>query len=280
MNGDFLDRRETGWISNGLELLSGSLFVGLAFFAGRVAFAQCENCCATPCENQCGLICLDGLVCEGEDPTPMICVDGDPYCWNTPIIIDPLGQGFHLTSAKEGVTFSFVTGTPVQTSWTDPNYSNAWLALDRNGNGVIDNGTELFGSLTPQPPGSSPNGYKALAVFDDPKNGGNGNARIDPGDAVYSSLLLWIDRNHDGISQPDELFTLPEAGIFAIGLNYVEDDKTDQFGNEFRYRAPIWDKVGEDDSKCYDVLLLTVPPGLQQASQSANSNGAPASKAQ
>jgi hypothetical protein len=110
--------------------------------------------------------------------------------------------------------------------------------------------------------------------------GGNGNGRIDPGDAVYSSLRLWVDRNHNGISEPDELFTLPEAGIFAIGLNYVEDDQTDQYGNEFRYRAPIWDKAGADDSKCYDVLLLTVPPGLQQATQSANGNSASASKAQ
>jgi hypothetical protein len=185
-----------------------------------------------------------------------------------------LGQGFHLTNPKDGVTFSFAKGAPVQTSWTDKNYSNAWLALDRNGNGVIDDGTELFGEYTPQPPGQNPNGYKALAVFDDPQNGGNGNGRIDPGDAVYSSLLLWIDRNHNGISEPDELLTLPEAGVFAIDLTYVEDDLTDQFGNKFRYQANIWDKAGEEDSKCYDVLLLDVPPKLQQTTQPSSSNSA------
>jgi len=173
---------------------------------------------------------------------------------------------------KGGVAFSFVEGEPVETSWTDQNYSNAWLALDRNGNGTIDSGKELFGDLTPQPASAAPNGYKALAVFDDPKNGGNGNGRIDPGDAVYSSLRLWVDRNHNGISEPGELFTLPEAGVFAISLQYSEDDRTDAFGNKFRFMARIWDKNGQDDHKCYDVLLMTAPPPAQQASQSGSTS--------
>lgn len=168
-----------------------------------------------------------------------------------PIVIDPLGQGFHLTSVANGVRFSF-GGKVVQTSWTDDDYSNAWLVLDRNGNGTIDNATELFGNYTPQPPGPDPNGFKALAVFDDPRNGGNGNGRIDPGDAIYSSLRLWIDRNHDGISQPDELIPLAHAGVFAIELTYVQTDKTDELGNHFRYLAHIWDKASWTDPRCYD----------------------------
>jgi hypothetical protein len=71
-----------------------------------------------------------------------------------------------------GVKFTF-NGTLLQTSWTNPSYSNAWLALDRNGNGKIDDASELFSEFTPQPPSANPNGYKALAVFDDPRNGGN-----------------------------------------------------------------------------------------------------------
>jgi hypothetical protein len=149
----------------------------------------------------------------------------------------------------------------MQVSWTDPAYQNAFLALDRNNNGTIDNGAELFGNFTPQPPSSSPNGYKALAVFDDPKNGGNGNGFIDPGDAIYGSLLLWVDKNHNGISEPGELFSLAEVGVFAIDLSYTMDSYEDAYGNQFRYKAFILDKQGLKDPRCYDVLLQLQPTG-------------------
>jgi hypothetical protein len=140
-------------------------------------------------------MCTSGAECSVPPPIWTWCIDvnavqctstgwqcvcnGYPDCDPTPIIIDFRGEGFHLTSMADGVKFSF-GGQLMQTSWTDKNYSNAWLVLDRNGNGVIDDAAELFGNLTPQPDGPNHNGYKALAVFDDPKNGGNGNGRIDP----------------------------------------------------------------------------------------------------
>jgi hypothetical protein len=65
-------------------------------------------------------------------------------------------------------------------SWPEPEFRNGWLALDRNGNGTIDDFTELFGGNTPQPPSSNRNGYLALAVFDDPKNGGNARSIMIP----------------------------------------------------------------------------------------------------
>jgi hypothetical protein len=117
----------------------------------------------------------------------------------------------------------------------------------------------LFGNFTPQPPSANPNGYKALAVFDDPKNGGNGNGLIDPGDAIFASLLLWIDKNHNGISEPDELFSLAEAGVFAIDLSYRIDSYEDAFGNQFRYKAFVIDKAGSSDPRCFDVLLHLGP---------------------
>lgn len=173
----------------------------------------------------------------------------------SPIIIDTKAQGFHLTTLSDGVEFEMSPGQPMQVSWTDGTYMNGFLALDRNGNGRIDNGSELFGSFTAQPASDHRNGFAALRVFDDPANGGNGNGKIDPGDAVYSSLLLWIDQNHNGVSEPSELFSLSEAGIFAIDLTYSENSYFDQSGNLFRYRASISDRNGPADPTCYDVFL-------------------------
>jgi hypothetical protein len=171
-------------------------------------------------------------------------------------VLDPFDQGFHLTSVAKGVKFRVAPNGPLnQMSWTDPAWKNGWLALDRDGNGSIDNFGELFGDVTPQPPGDGRNGFRALAVFDDPANGGNGNGVIDPGDAVYSHLRVWIDSNHNGISEPSELHTLPELGIFKLGLRYSNSPFIDPYGNRFRYRGTVWDSADHGRDVCYDVML-------------------------
>src|SRR5262249_17387515 len=150
------------------------------------------------------------------------------------ILIDTEGEGFHLTSVFTGVTFD-ITGTnhPMQMAWTDAGYHNAFLALP-GADGLVHNGKELFGNYTPQPQSQHPNGFLALAQFDKPESGGNGDGMIDEQDAVFSRLRLWIDENHDGISQPNELHRLPELGIYSLALSYVESRRTDGFGNAFR----------------------------------------------
>ena len=175
-----------------------------------------------------------------------------------PIIIDTRDEGFHLTDVAHGVRFRFVPGQPpIQMAWTDGAFGNGFLVLDRNGNGIIDDGTELFGGLTPQPPTATPNGYLALAVFDRPEFGGNGDGFIDAHDAVYDRLRVWVDANHNGISEPGELHTLRELGIVRIDLKYRFSRYVDRFGNEFRYRARIWDRAARDRFGCYDVFLLS-----------------------
>jgi hypothetical protein len=192
--------------------------------------------------------------CLQESPTPIIqgCA---PEC-GSPIVIDLDRGGFDFTDVAGGVTFDLDgDGEGERISWLAAGSGDGWLVLDRNGNGVIDNGSELFGNFTPQPPSAEPHGYLALAVYDQESSGGDGDGWITANDAVYPALRLWLDTNHDGVSQSHELIPLATLGIRAIGLDYVEAERRDRHGNRLRYSSLV--RLEQGTTQSVDVFLLT-----------------------
>ena len=108
-----------------------------------------------------------------------------------------------------------------KTSWTDymTTFDDAFLVLDKNGNGQVDNGKELFGDQN-----GAPTGFDELAKYDK-----NGDEVINKDDEVYLQLLLWADMNKNAQMDAGEVKTLPEAGVTELSIKFQK--QTDSKGN-------------------------------------------------
>lgn len=183
----------------------------------------------------------------------------EPYCWceTCPIIISTSGNDIELSSPETGVYFDLDgDGERERISWTKAGRDDGFLVLDKNENGTIDNGREVFGNRFVTPSGEEGiNGFQALNAYDRVTAGGNDDGIISAADAIYSSLRIWIDSNHDGESQPNELIPLSDVGIEWIDLRYRESMRQDQYGNLFHYRSKVH-FYDHREKFCYDVFLI------------------------
>lgn len=135
----------------------------------------------------------------------------DGICRMSPLVLDLDGDGVQLGSVEAGVVFDLLgDGEPVQTAW--PAAGDAFLAIDANGNGIVDGAAELFGNATFGE--EHADGFVALARLDD-----DGDRRMSAADPSFTALRLWQDADRDGVCRAEEMSTLAEHGIVSLELS-------------------------------------------------------------
>ena len=160
-----------------------------------------------------------------------------------PLTLDLDGDGIETLASNghKGALFDHdKDGIRTATGWVGKD--DGFLVYDRNGDGVVNNGGELFGDNTLLKNGErAANGYQALAELDD-----NGDGKVDAADSAFAHLRVWRDRNQDGISQKDELLTLEEAKVKAFNLAHQNSDRDLGNGNTLAEEGTYTDSDGNE----------------------------------
>ncbi len=159
-----------------------------------------------------------------------------------PLVLDLSGEGINLTKAGEGAHFDITAdGSKKSVAWVREN--TAFLVYDKNGNGIIDDGSEFFGDQN-----GAADGFKELAKYDD-----NGDGVIDSRDKIYSALRLYRDLNGNGAIDEGELSTLEELGIKQLNLDCVNVDQ-EVNGNKV-IMSGTFERMDGSSGQLADVLL-------------------------
>ncbi|WP_237060305.1 hypothetical protein [Microbulbifer sediminum] len=181
-----------------------------------------------------------------------------------PLLIDLGGDGIELSEKGVGVSFDITgTGIPVEIQWVKQGGNEAFLFRDLNGNELADSGKEFFGDSTPLYDGSGNkalNGFHALGQFDSPILGGDDNGVINNADIVWEELYLWLDKNADGISTPDEVSKV--AGSIVVEIPTIPKERKNNFVDAAGNLMPFEAKAtgikthanGETTKKKLDVV--------------------------
>lgn len=197
---------------------------------------------------------------SGCDPTYICMQKGhlDFCCDNhSPLIIDFDQNGFQFSGLNQTVVFDlYGSGEPISITWVLPRTQDLFLFQDINGNGICDDGSELFGSgtrLILEGSKLALNGFEALAQYDLPELGGNSDHFITAEDELWSSLFLWQDWNANGICEESEIWNLTEVQLTKLEIHAQQLELFDVHGNKLKYWAKAYSDF-EGLSVEYDLV--------------------------
>ena len=211
----------------------------IAYSLGKYAFKKAGNVIGD---------CWDGVMDFFGKLSRRLGLASSAVHYVDPLVVDLDGDGFELTSVTGGVYFDVNnSGLSEKTQWVSAD--DGLLAVDLNGDGFINDGSELFGTSTVMSGGAlAQSGFEALSQYDL-----NNDGVIDENDDVYSKLLIWQDLNGNGISEADELKSLEEWGIKSISLSAGISEGVNS--SEISYADGSKGKAGEFifDSQLYNT---------------------------
>ena len=178
----------------------------------------------------------------------------------TPIVIDLDGNGIQTVSrADSSGTFDlFGNGAGIHSGWLSG--GDGFLAVDKNGNGMVDNISEMFGGI------AKGAGFASLAAYDS-----NHDGVVDKSDANFADLLIWRDANGNHATDGGELSGLAQSGIASLAVGYIEVPFLDAQGNLHLERSTatfddgssvamtdVYFNVSADDAAAAGVSLPTI----------------------
>jgi len=192
----------------------------------------------------------------------------------SPLVLDFSGSAMlaSISLAESKVKFDLdANGQKENTGWI-LGRGAAFLVFDRNENGIIDDGSELFGNATYRTPGVSntnalksvgeqnfDNGFLALGQYDK-----NLDGKISSEDEIFKKLKLWFDRNSNGHTETGELVSLESKTIVTIDIKYQKVPRhlalggSDVFPNDVRYVTSFTDKKScRSGCPIYDIYFGT-----------------------